>query len=308
MKETKFNKSVYQRVAIEAVIYKAYQAAIKKLPIGSNFKFHAVLRVSGAQDGNFTLRTHTFSKQDFLSWFNETIERINAHFQSYKSLENTTFDCDFFFTVVPAGGANGGTEDRSSDSIFAKTSVLRIQNNDNACFWHGLAVLLNKDHEESVYIRKGRPIREELARELCERCSMKWDEPVAVESFEKIEQILKCNLYLLNADSLPVLNRTVQLFHSLMYKSQFVFGYTQCWLLLNGEHYDVITNPKGFLACKYFCEKCCSCFSHGDAYDKHSCNEEAKAELIERAKCETGPLCKDAGHFLKRAICKGSDD
>ena len=80
VKETKFNKSVYQRVAIEAVIYKAYQAAIKKLPMGSNFKFHAVLHVSGVQDGNFTVRSHTFNKSDFLGWFNQIIEKNPSTF------------------------------------------------------------------------------------------------------------------------------------------------------------------------------------------------------------------------------------
>ena len=97
VKETKFNKSVYQRVAIEAVIYKAYQAAVKKLNQWDDFKFHAVLRVHGSENGDFTVRSKTFSKNDFLGWFNQIIEKIREHFESYKSLEHTTFDIDFFF-------------------------------------------------------------------------------------------------------------------------------------------------------------------------------------------------------------------
>ena len=61
VKETKFNKSVYQRVAIEAVMAKAYQAAVKKLNIWDDFKLHAVLRVHGSEHGDFTVRSKTFS-------------------------------------------------------------------------------------------------------------------------------------------------------------------------------------------------------------------------------------------------------
>ena len=109
--------------------------------------------------------------------------------------KHTTFDSDFFFTVFPSGGAHGGTEDRSLASIYAKKSVIKINNDDNACFWHALAVLLNKDHEDYKNIRQGRIIRTELAHELCERCSMNWNEQVSVGSFEHIESILKCHLY-----------------------------------------------------------------------------------------------------------------
>ena len=79
-------------------------------------------------------------------------------------------------------------------------------------------------------IRDGRNIRTELAQESCLKCNMDWEEPVSVDSFSTIERILNCNLYLLNADELPVLNTTVTLFHSLMYKSEFQFNVPQCWL------------------------------------------------------------------------------
>ena len=81
VKETKFNKSVYQRVAIEAVIYKAYQAAVKKLNRWDDFKFHAVLRVHGSENGDFTVRSKTFSKKDFLGWFNQILENKTRTFR-----------------------------------------------------------------------------------------------------------------------------------------------------------------------------------------------------------------------------------
>ena len=94
--------------------------------------------------------------------------------------------------------------------------MVRITNDDNACFWHSLAVLMNKEHAEYGNIKRGGCIRTELAKELCDKCGMDWNEPVSVASFEEIEQILKCNLFLINAASIPVLKTTVKLLHSLM--------------------------------------------------------------------------------------------
>ena len=87
---------------------------------GANFKFHAVLRVHGSESGDFTVRSHTFNKSDFIHWLKEMHEKIQAHFESYKSLEHTTSDCDFFFSVIPAGAGTKSTEKRDLDSIYKK--------------------------------------------------------------------------------------------------------------------------------------------------------------------------------------------
>ena len=43
-------------------------------------------------------------------------------------------------------------------------------------------------------------------------------------------------------------------------------------------------------------------------FANHSCQSNATEHQKQLSKCETGPIYKDAAHFLKRAICKGSDD
>ena len=97
---------------------------------------------------------------------------------------------------MPSGAGTKATESRELASIYAKTSVVRIKNDDNACFWHALAVLMNKEHPEyRTNIRRGCSIRTTLAKELCEKCSMDWNEPVSVDSFEEIERILEFNLF-----------------------------------------------------------------------------------------------------------------
>ena len=153
----------------------------------------------------------------------------------------------------------------------------------------------------------GRNIRTELAKVLCSKCEMNWDDAVSVDAFSKIEHDLNCNLYLLNVDNLPILNTTATLFQSLLYKSEYNENYKQCWLLLNDNHYDVITKTTGFLACSHFCQKCCSCFNRKDTFEKHhaKCGKE---EAFIAGKCTKGTFHKDAGHYLKRGICKGSKD
>ena len=191
---------------------------MKKLPPNSNFKFHTSIHFSSQEaddktgDTTFTLKSQTFTNKEFLKWFKLTVERICDLFNSYSSNVGGAFKSDFFFALTPTGGKP--TEDRSLDSIYKKKSVIKINNDDNSCFWHALAVLKNINHENYKSIRQGRGIRTELAKALCARCDMKWDEQVSVDAFPDIERQVKCNVYFLNANELPVLNTTVTFFQS----------------------------------------------------------------------------------------------
>ena len=69
---------------------------------------------------------------------------------------------------------------------------------------------MNKNHAEYRNIMRGGCIREELARELCEKCSMDWNEPVSVDSFEEIERILEINVFIIIAASIPVFTNNRQ--------------------------------------------------------------------------------------------------
>ena len=77
--------------------------------------------------------------------------------------------------------------------------------------------------------------------------------------------------------------------------------------MLNDDHYDVITKTSGVLACAHFCQKCCSCFHHKDAFAKHH-SKCGKDDPCVAGKCTKGTFHKDAGHCLQRGICTGSKD
>ena len=92
-----------------------------------------------------------------------------------------------------------------------------------------------------------------------------------------------------------------------MYKGSLNNPNKKCWLLFNNDHFDAITNVKGFVAADYFCDKCCGCFLHKDEFNKHECNasDQPKIKVIKDNK---KTLPKDMAHYIKRGICKGSKE
>ena len=145
-----------------------------------------------------------------------------------------------------------------------------------------MAVLLNENHPQYKHIKEGRNIRTAIAQELCNRCNMEWNIPVSINQIENIEEILKCNIRVFDIDNLPILNSTQNIYNALMYKSEHQEDYKQCYLLFDSDHYHVITNAKAFLATYYYCPKCCSCFHHKAALNKHCCSESQELWNLQR--------------------------
>ena len=49
----------------------------------------------------------------------------------------------FHFTIIPKGGCS--SVNRDLESVYKKTSVLKIVNDDNNCFWYAMACMMNPD-------------------------------------------------------------------------------------------------------------------------------------------------------------------
>ena len=62
---------------------------------------------------------------------------------------------------------------------------------------------------------------------------------------------LDLNIYVMDIDNLPVLNSRIYAWDALVYKSENKLK-QQLWLLLDGEHYNAISNIRGFLAVNCF--------------------------------------------------------
>ena len=96
----------------------------------------------------------------------------------------------------------------------------------------------------------------------------------------------------------------MNIYESLVYRSTYDENYNQCWLLLDGNHYNVITNIKGLVASDDFCQKCFFCFGRNKtSFDKHECNS-----VLDKPHKTNNRICKDAAHYLQSKFCKGSKE
>ena len=116
------------------------------------------------------------------------------------------------------------------------------------------------------------------------------------------------NLYALDINNLPILNATINLANSLLYKQEYNKEYLQCWLLYNNEHFDVITNIEAFLCVRHFCYKCLKTFLHKDDFENHTCNACADIEEEDKTPIHKIHFLKDSQHYLKKGRCLGSTD
>ena len=107
----------------------------------------------------------------------------------------------------------------------------------------------------------------------------------------------------MDINNIPILSSKINVWNALMYKTENRHK-EQFWLLYGDNHYDAITNIKGFLAVDYFCCKCLQCFKHKETFDNHECGETKKKKKINKKSVTD----KELAHYLKAAFCKGSKE
>jgi hypothetical protein len=276
-------KHVIEASDYRTIVKKLYYEAMKHIKPDKKYKFATTFNITRSDThetfyvvmDKFEIEPHGVNKT-FTKWYYQALLSLENIFNKYPNLKD--MKAEFVFTEILSGSGKRATEDKDRESIYNKTSVNKIINDDNSCFWHSLAVSLNKDHPKYSDIRKGRNIRTSLAKELCNQCCMKWDTPVSVDEIPIVEAFLKLNIYVLDIENLPMLNTTLNIYDSMIYKSKYEANFKQCWLLMDGDHYNVINNIKGFLAVDYFCHKCLSCIHHKEVYDTHKCHDETGPE------------------------------
>ena len=302
-------KHIIKSQNMEIVVRKAYYEAMKHIDHNSKYKFYTkfiVKRMDTGEDFGVYVNKKDLEPNGavklFPVWFKEAIDKFRNIFSGYQ--EFSYIDVEFVFTKILSGGAH--VESRDKEEIYTKKSVVRIRNNDNSCFWHAMAILLNKDSPNYKKIKERDSTRGKIAKQLCQSCCMNWDEQVGIDQIPIVEAILKCNIYVIDIDNLPMMATTLTIYESLLYKARYTENYTQCWLLFDNNHYNVITNPKGFLCIDYFCPKCCGCFHHKNAFESHTCSESTEDKHSKDARDKK--FYKDAAHFLHADICKGSKE
>ena len=125
--------------------HKAKEAAsnFKKNKL-TTFRATAIFPFEEAGDKHATFPDTRLSMDpvDFNKRVANYVERISKLLQSWQKVAVSELKFYFQFYYVPAGGGSRGTESRAHEDIYRKSSVIRIRNQDNSCFWRALAVIL----------------------------------------------------------------------------------------------------------------------------------------------------------------------
>jgi len=254
-KQFKLEKITWKKHSynIASIVDNSYFLALKQLPKDVNFKFYAYAKLNSSPETSDASQegVETHDKTDFVKLLlklTDYIKETSDFYQIEKSnLKKLDLKISFNFVEIPAG--SGRVKSREYDSILNKTSVNRVVNDDNNCFWYALVNLVHSNHHQIKRIKEGRKIRTDLAKELCEQCGMEWDKPVSLEEISCVENYLQANIRVLSLEDLPMLATTCNIYNSLIYSSS-IFS-NSFWLLMestgsNQYHYHSINNIRGF--------------------------------------------------------------
>ena len=113
-----------------------------------------------------------------------------------------------------------------------------------------------------------------------------------------VEEALDCNIYVVNLVETMLGSCCINLWEALMYKSHYREK-EQHWLLFDRNHYHVITNIRGFLAVRHFCNLCFKCSDKKGTHERHQCKAKEGPK-------DNGSTIKDISHYLRAEYCKGS--
>jgi len=287
---------------IKTILYKSYVRALRMLPKNSSFKFYSSVNFTTNDRERNSLVSNQYNSDKTGPWAAHVEAQIEKAVQSDEKIQLNNLLIKFHFIIMPAGGRGNATQDRDRESILNKKSVLRIKNDDNNCFWYALSALVHKNIK-NIRDSRNTVARERFAKELCNKCKLPWDRKVDFLQIPLVEEALDCNIFIMDIDNIPILNSKINVWHALMYKAE-NRNKEQFWLLYGGNHYDAITNIKGFLAVDYFCCKCLQCFKHKETYDNHECGETKKKKKNNKQSVTD----KDLAHYLKSGFCKGSKE
>jgi hypothetical protein len=140
--------------------------------------------------------------------------------------------------------------------------------------------------------------RLKIAQQLCEQTPLTWDEEVCLMNIPLVEEALDCNIYVVNLVETMLGSCCINLWEALMYKSHYREK-EQHWLLFDRNHYHVITNIRGFLAVRHFCNLCFKCSDKKGTHERHQCKAKEGPK-------DNGSMIKDISHYLRAEYCKGS--
>ena len=143
---------------IEALIKNSYRVARREMPSGQPFQVYASLKFPSQVGDDFHVTTTKYTHKTYKDMFIQLVDRTSELLQSNHEVLLKGFQITFNFIEIPHGSASA-TVSRDRLSILNKTSVNRVVNDDNNCFWYALVMLVYANHAQIKQIKMGRKIR-----------------------------------------------------------------------------------------------------------------------------------------------------
>ena len=198
-----------------ALMGRAFVLVKKALESKQKFKFYSTIKLWSRNNHAFKpdVFSGDFTSNETSKWLDQFIKRIQDVIQSDDQIVLRQSILKFHIVFQPEG-AGCATDSTKRESIFKKTSVVQIKNDDNNCFWYALAVAINKDNKDMK--NNARPKKRNMfGEQLCHKTKLQWDEPVSFVFIPLVEEALNINIYVIDLDNLPVLGAAINLWDCL---------------------------------------------------------------------------------------------
>ena len=242
-----------------------------------NFSISAIAFEHAYQSINFQVR-------EFLARsvrLNELLDNLAAKLNSNESFSpNQSFQVDVVFIKTPQRGRgkkyrNPGQRCLDNENK-KKRCIIPIRNEDELCCPRAIATMIAHCRREESndasfhwrYMKEGKAVQEQAARELCQQAGVD-PGPCGWEELNKFQEYLKPTYQLL------VMCRTKPFF--LFFKG--APAPKQICLIQSDDHYDGCTSFSAFVNRSYWCSQCEKGFNVNDAKNHpcegrscHSCN------------------------------------
>ena len=161
LKPQRIGKNLYLE-DLKTILFKAYYRVLRLLPKRTPFYFYTEMNL-GKRVGQKNLTSNSYTFKQPAEWAKHVAKQIEMALQSDETVTLKEMEITFHFFMVPAGGKSNSTQSRDRESILNKTSVARIENNDNNCFWYALSRLVYKGNT-SLKDNRDLRIREKISK------------------------------------------------------------------------------------------------------------------------------------------------
>ena len=254
---------------------------------------------------NFSITAHGFTHAyqsinftvgEFLNKtlrLNELLENLAAKLNSNESFDhNQSFEVDVVFVKTPQRGRgrkNRNPGQRCLDNENKrKRCIIPIKNRDDLCCPRAIATMIAHCRREECndalfhwrYMKEGKAVQEQKARELCQLAGVK-PGPCGIQELQKFQEYLQPNYQLI------VMCRTKPFF--LIFKGP--PAPHEIKIIKSDDHYDGCTSFSAFVNRSYWCSLCEKGFNIDDA--KHHPCEGRSCHSCNRTDC---PNYKRNGH------------